>query len=120
VNLSRLKTYCDTLERQLSEHGWQVESVESPFEDEWWADEIWVADSVWSPLGVRIYLTFLVDPQGADIWTLGVASERPQERLAATAVFCLPGPGHGWREQIPALFEVLSQFRNQGGPANPR
>ena len=30
---------------------------------EWWADEVWKLKSTWSPEGVVVYLTFLVDPQ---------------------------------------------------------
>ena len=86
-------------------------AVESPFEDEWWAAEIWVVESIWSPVGVRIYLTFLVDPQGTDVWALGAASERPQDRFAAARLFCLPGPGHGWYEEMPALLEALATYR---------
>ena len=109
---AKLTTYCTALLRQLAQCGWQRVAVESPFEDEWWAAEIWVVESIWSPVGVRIYLTFLVDPQGTDVWALGAASERPQDRFAAARLFCLPGPGHGWYEEMPALLEALATYRN--------
>jgi hypothetical protein len=115
LNDSRLKTYCDTLLHQLSRYGWRRMEIESPFEDEWWAAEIWVVESTWSPVGLRIYMTFLVDLQGTDVWALGAACERPRDRFAAAELFCLPGPGHGWHDQMPVLFEVLATLRDQYG-----
>jgi hypothetical protein len=113
LDTSKLKAYCDALLQQLSTHGWQRVAVEFPFEKEWWAAEIWTVESIWSPVGIRAYLTFLVDPQGTDVWALGAACERPQDRFAAAELFCLPGPGRGWQTQMPALFKVLAMFRNE-------
>ena len=45
---------------QLPEHGWRVASVEENLE--WWADEMWLLESEWSPVGGLAYVTFLVDP----------------------------------------------------------
>ena len=47
---------------RLIENGWEItDKDENP--SEWWADEKWVVKSVWSPKDLKIYLTFLVDPQ---------------------------------------------------------
>jgi hypothetical protein len=45
----------------LSENGWRAEKIEK--DPEWWADEIRQLESVWSPIGSRAYVTFLVNPR---------------------------------------------------------
>ena len=36
-----IKNQTVAIRRSLSSHGWSVVEVEQPFEDEWWAAEIW-------------------------------------------------------------------------------
>jgi hypothetical protein len=71
------------------------------------AAEFRAFESIGSPVGVRIYLTFLVDQQGTDVWALDDVPERPQERFAVARLFCLPGLGYRWQKEMPALFYGL-------------
>src|SRR5688572_21040420 len=78
-----METQRTELLNQLPKHGWNVVSIE---EDslEWWADEMWVLESVWSPVGSRAYVTLLVDPQapvnrkkGTYVWAAKVSFSKP-------------------------------------------
>jgi hypothetical protein len=106
-----VKKQATALQKSLSAHGWSVAQVEPPFEDEWWAAEIWQIKSEWSPQGVRAYLTFLVDPQGErdDVWAVCASSQRPTERPINTS------PSlrllNVWQRELPHFVRELSQFR---------
>lgn len=102
----------------LPERGWRVASVEENLE--WWADEMWLLESVWSPVGSRAYITFLVDPQfdgdrkkGQAVWAVMTSPAKPYNRLSAADEFTL-NLGQGWKKELPAFFEHLSMLRNQG------
>jgi hypothetical protein len=101
------------LAAQLPEHGWQVIGVEDSGL-EWWADEIWLIESLWSPKGFRLYLTFLVDPmadgqraEGQNVWAVGTSIERPVDRVSAQGKPLL-SLGHGWRSHLTEFFAGLS------------
>jgi hypothetical protein len=75
------------IESLLAEHGWNIAGVEDQAL-EWWADEIWVLESAWSPVGAQAYVTFLVDPQsppnrkkGQDVWAVKASAVRPVDWL---------------------------------------
>jgi hypothetical protein len=101
----------------LSEHGWQV--VDRQREDlDWWADEIWTVESQWSPKGMRIYLTWLVDAmwdaprlQGQQVWPVGTCMENPPGRLEAEGE-PLMSIKH-WPRGLPDFLEALAALRNQ-------
>ena len=108
------------LAKQLPDHGWQVLVVEDSGLD-WWADEIWLIESLWSPRGCRLYLTFLVDPmadaqraKGQSVWGVGTSTVRPRERGSAEGQPLL-SLGHGWRSQLAAFFDGLAGLRSQAG-----
>jgi len=44
-----VKKQASTIRKALSSQGWAVVEVEQPFENEWWAAEIWRIESEWSP-----------------------------------------------------------------------
>ena len=106
------------LARRLPEHGWQVLVVEDS-SLEWWADEIWLIESVWSPGGFRLYLTFLVDPvadsqraKGQSVWAVGTSTARPMDRGTAEGKPLL-SLGHGWRSHLAEFFAGLAGLRSQ-------
>jgi hypothetical protein len=101
----------DELRRRLPSHGWEVTEIERPFEDEWWVAEFWIIESAWSPQGVQVYLTFLVDPMGGldDIWVVYASKERPrQQPLDANPLMSL---GHGWQKELSVFIGNLHRFR---------
>ncbi|MDP9315634.1 MAG: hypothetical protein M3R24_33030 [Chloroflexota bacterium] len=98
------------LVEQLAEHGWQIRAIEAADLD-WWADEMWVLESVWSPVGERAYLTFLVDPQDTMlVWAIAASRQRPQSRPDAQQ-----GPlirvRHVWKQELPAFLQALARLR---------
>ena len=107
----RVKTQADTLRKALAARGWSVRGVERPFEDEWWAAEVWEIESEWSPRGSRAWLTFLVDPLGGpeDIWAVWASPARPARAEAGT------GPllrlRNVWRQGLPGFVQALHRFR---------
>ena len=103
--------------KQLPLNGWQVLSVEDS-SLEWWADEIWLIESLWSPKGISLYLTFLVDPmadsrraKGHEVWAVGTSIERLHDRVSAEGEPLL-SLGHGWRSRLDEFFVGLAGLRN--------
>jgi hypothetical protein len=106
-----VKQQTDAIRRSLSSHGWSVVEVEHPYEDEWWAAEIWQIQSEWSPQGVRAYLTFLVDPMGGrnDVWAVCASRQRPtQQSINDKPTMRLMNV---WQQELPLFVNGLSQFR---------
>jgi hypothetical protein len=86
-----MKTPKQKLTDQLEVNGWDLENIHES-DLEWWADEIWVLKSQWSPEGVSSFITFLVDPQhsgvrikGQAVWGVGSSSKFPTSRTEAEA-----------------------------------
>jgi hypothetical protein len=105
------KGQTESLRRQLPTQGWEVAEIEQPFEDEWWAAEFWFLESAWSPRGVRLYLTFLVDPMDGrhGIWSVHASRERPKERPIGENP--LMGFGHGWQQELRCFLAGLNELR---------
>lgn len=95
---------------------------------EWWAHEMWLLESVWSPVGSRAYVTFLVAPDAPispydktrrkieAIWAVMTSPNKPRGRLFVENQFTL-SLGQGWEKELPAFFEHLSKIRNQNKDA---
>jgi hypothetical protein len=105
---------------QMSEQGWSVAKVED-WQLEWWADEIWLLESTWSPVGSRAYLTFLVDPmvedwqhrkKGESVWALQVSPSKPESRTSPEGCFQI-SLNQGWRKELPAFLKHLSLLREK-------
>ncbi len=77
------------IESKLVENGWiTINKNKNP--SEWWADEQRLIESKWTPNGLQIYLTFLVDPQwddhrkkGQGVWSVGTSLVKPTSRFDA-------------------------------------
>ncbi|MCM3873549.1 MAG: hypothetical protein ND895_22930 [Pyrinomonadaceae bacterium] len=102
---------------QLQEYGWRVAHQDESLD--WWADEMWRLESLWSPVGSLAYVTFLVDPQadghrkkGEDVWAVMASAAKPISRLKVDGEFTL-GLGRGWNQRLPAFFKHLAALRIQ-------
>lgn len=111
-----MKTQRAELLNQLSSHGWKV--VETEDSSDWWADEFWLLESIWSPVGVHAWVTFLVDPsfdgqrrKGEAVWAVGASATKPASRMEI-GVFAL-SLGHGWRSRLPEFFKHLAVLRTR-------
>lgn len=120
MNRGDMLTQRTELAARLPENGWRVLAVEESGL-EWWADEVWLLESLWSPKGVRLHLTFLVDPmadarraKGQSVWAVGTSIERPVDRASAEGKPLL-SLGRGWGSQMAEFFDGLSALRSRAG-----
>lgn len=107
---------------QLTKHGWRVAGAEENLE--WWADEMWLLESVWSPVGSCAYITFMVDPQfdgdrkkGEAVWAVMASPARPLSQLQVEGEFTL-SLGQGWKNRLPAFLDHLSALRSKSKEAS--
>lgn len=100
---------------QLSKNGWRIASTEENLE--WWADEMWLVESKWSPVGSQAYITFLVDPQfdgvrkkGEHVWGVMASPSKPIDRLNTERAFTI-SLSRGWQTYLPDLIAHLIALR---------
>lgn len=115
-----MKAQRTEIESRLAQHGWNIAEVEDG-SLEWWAHEIWRLESAWSPTGARAYLTWLVDPQNLTpnrkkeqgVWAVKASAVKPVGWLDGAGEYTL-SLRHGWKDELPRLFEHLATLRDQG------
>lgn len=104
------------LEDTIIDSGWQiVQKLEMP---EWWADEIWHLESVWSPVGLSAWITFLVDPQldhsarrkAQYVWSVAVSAEKPNDRVQSDFIHKMSLKS-GWEEDLNRFVDKLNTMR---------
>ena len=105
------------LEAAILEEGWRVAERDA-ITTEWWVDEIWTIESVWRPVGLKLFLTFLVDPQsgprrpGEDIMAVSCSSIRPQNRADAASgptIYLRPA----WEKNLPEFLLNIKEIRDR-------
>ncbi len=84
---------------------------------EWWADEVWKLKSTWSPEGVVVYLTFLVDPQhegnrkkGEAVWGIGCSKTSPLSREHAESG-CIVSYGKLFKKDVNDFLLKMENLR---------
>ena len=105
------------LEAAILENGWRVAKREA-ITTEWWADEIWTIESVWRPVGFKVFLTFLVDPAysglgrpGEGVLAISCSSIRPESRADAAAgptIYLRPS----WEKNLPEFLSNIKEIRD--------
>jgi hypothetical protein len=109
----------------LPQYGWQVINVEDhprgSTAPDWFIDELWEVESVWTPKGFKVWITFLVDPQapnpierkkGQSVWAVKAGLRKPPySRIGDTEIY-LP-LNAGWEKRLPEFFSRLSDLRKQ-------
>ena len=102
------------LQNRLYENGWELAQKETDCLD-WWADEVWVLQSIWAPRDCTVYLTFLVDPmepierkKGEGVWAVSASLKEPvkDSRLLLTL-------GRGWEKRTSEFFRSIASLREQ-------
>jgi len=110
----------------LPGYGWEVINVEDHLRDsagpDWFIDEIWEVESVWTPKGLKVWITFLVDPQtpnlgerkkGQGVWAVKTGLRKPPESRIGDAEVYL-SLNVGWEKRLPEFFSRLADLREQG------
>ena len=95
--------------KKLTDHGWQVVNRER--DPEWWAAEIWTVESVWSPPGFTLYVTWLRDPMDErTLWAVGASTQRPTDRFEAANPVC--ASLRHWPRGVPEFLDALATLRS--------
>ena len=102
------------LEAALARKGWSIIERRTDGLD-WWADEVWVVQSDWSPRGVCAFVTFLVDPQwegprpkGHGLYAVSVSPAPLSDRLNADAPRIAL---KRWASQLPGFVAAMETLR---------
>jgi hypothetical protein len=100
----------------LSARGWNLDET---LDTDWWADELLVLTSNWSPVGMKIVLTFLVDPQhdgprtsGENVWAVVASSNRATDRAQAESSGPLLALGNGWESRLAEFVRAVDARRD--------
>ncbi len=109
----------------LPGYGWEVIYVEDPLPGstgpDWFIDELWEVESVWTPKGLKVWITFLVDPQGPNlnerkkgqsVWAVKAGLRKPPDSRIGDAEVYL-SLNAGWENRLPEFFSRLSDLRKQ-------
>jgi hypothetical protein len=109
-----MRAQLNQLESLLPAEGWVLLVRETP--GDWWLDELWILESSWSPVGLRAYISVLVDPQGPverrkgeGVWAVAVTARRPAGRLDATPE--VPLRPHWDRSRRDEVIDHLRRIR---------
>ncbi len=110
-------------------HGWKVVTADDELRgstaSDWFVDELWEVESAWSPRGVKVWVTFVVDPQ----------TPNPLERKKGQGVYAVKAArrkptgwgieddevglylNSGWEDRLPEFFDQLSELRHRSQPS---
>jgi len=109
----------------LPRYGWEVINVEDHLrgwtDPDWFIDELWEVESIWTPNGLKAWITFLVDPQapnlierkkGQSVWAVKAGLRKPPDsRIGDSEIYL--SLNAGWEKRLPEFFSRLSGLRNQ-------
>lgn len=113
----------DELLKVLPEHGWKITELDEDsdylFANAWWLDEVLVAESTWSPVGLRAYIFFEIDPQcnyrerkkGEYVWAVSVSLHLEPQHHQPNSYFDFPAAKGHWKESLQDLIKALNQLR---------
>jgi hypothetical protein len=102
-----------TIREKVVENGWQIIELEKA-EFDWWANEIWRLESLWSPIGETAFIAFLLEPEYAkEVWEITVSKDKPGFRGENSNSFSLNIKSSGWEKDLPEFMKFLSGLRNE-------
>jgi hypothetical protein len=107
-------TQRNKLIKLLPRYGWEVINVEdhlrSSTDPDWFIDELWEIESVWTPEGLKIWITFLVDPQAPSLIEASLR-QPPDSRIGDAEIYL--SLNAGWENRLPEFFSRLADLRKQ-------
>jgi hypothetical protein len=110
----------------LPQYGWEVINVEDHLRGstalDWFIDELWEVESVWTPKGLKVWITFVVDPmapslgerkKGQGVWAVIAGLRKPTGwGIEDDEVGLILNAG--WEKRLPEFFSGLSDLRKRG------
>ncbi|HSK73427.1 MAG TPA: hypothetical protein VK892_17145 [Pyrinomonadaceae bacterium] len=100
-----------TIREKLIENGWKIAELEK-VELGWWASEMWLLESTWSPVGKMAFVTFLPEPENMEyVWEIMASGKKPDNRFGDQNSFTLSLKR--WEKELPEFMGFLSDLRNQ-------
>jgi len=109
----------------LQRYGWEVINVDDHLRGwtgpDGFIDELWVVESAWTPKGLKVWITFLADPQtpnlierkkGQGVWAVKAGLRKPPESRIGDAEVYL-SLNADWEKRLPEFFRRLSDLRKQ-------
>ncbi|HKQ73219.1 MAG TPA: hypothetical protein VJ810_05785 [Blastocatellia bacterium] len=110
----------------LPQYGWEVINIEDQLRGsigrDWFVDELWEVESIWTPKGLKVWIIFLIDPQtpnlrervkGQGVWAVKAGLRKPPESRIGDAEVYL-SLNVGWEKRLPEFFSHLADLRKQG------
>lgn len=106
----------------MPRHGWEVLKVEDDLaSSDWFVDELWEIESEWSPRGLKLWVTFVVDPltsnlserkKGQGVYAVKASRQKPTGWAIANDEVGLY-LNSGWEARLPEFFDRLSALRQK-------
>lgn len=120
-----MTTQREKFQELLPRHGWEVVRVDDELRgsmaSDWFVDELWEVESTWSPLGLKLWMTFVVDPQtpnlperkkGQGVYAVKAARRKPTGWGIEDDEVGLY-LNSGWEARLPEFFDQLSALRHR-------
>ena len=80
LSLDDAKRVAAAARAEAEKNGWKATELDN-YDFYKWSMETWLLESVWSPIGVTAYVSFLIDPQSdfqnPYAWAIEVSDEKP-------------------------------------------
>jgi hypothetical protein len=100
------------IQSQIEKNGWKIIDID---EYEWWENEVWEIESIWSPIGAKAFVVFVVDPQilidKSAVWAVLASPKRPLNWQGESTDFTLVFNSK-WRDNLPEVINYLLELRN--------
>jgi len=95
-------------------NGWKCSEFDN-YDSHSWTAEVWRLESVWSPVVVTAYASFLIDPMSndfkkPDVWAIEISKEKPiygKSREGFTVSL------KQWSKEKDNFLKYLSKIRSQ-------
>ena len=108
-----METQRDELVALAAEYGWSARKADN-FEAHDWSVETWELESIWSPVGIKAYVTFPINEQNyreRKPWAIRVSAGRSGTVFGSTADFVTSLIQ--WKNEKHRFIEFLDQLRKK-------
>ena len=94
-----------------AKNGWKAVQLDN-YDAQNWSKETWLLESVWSPFGACVYITFPIDfeSQNREAWAIEISNEKPV--YGKSGEYLLISLKQ-WKNEKDNFLKYLSEVRNQ-------